>query len=868
MKIAILVILWVSALFSCSPLANAQGLITKDRLTDSDFAGDGLKVKPLDPQFSNFPDASLADFSFLLDAPAGKFGFVRVSDDGHFCFSTTNKRIRFFGVTIAASNVDVPHEKIDDVLDVLARAGCNLVRFHELDNRGGEKYNLLRRSLIDESFPNDSTSQHFDKEYFDRLDYWVAGAEKRGIYVYLVVRGYRTFKANDGIPGTNRMERKGSPYSLFDERMIELQLKYIDEFLFNHVNPYTKLPYALDPAVAMIELINEDSFFFQPNFWSGFMEPYRGELEGKWNGFLTGKYKSDTAFRNAYGTHILSGEKLGDIKFPDNRLASDPVLRWERRLRDAAEFAALLQADFYLKMKEAIRRRGCPIPLTATVNSLNKLDTYTVAQNLDFIGQNAYLDHPSFTPGEEWKGIPSFSNKNNLRENGPHSLQAYAAQYAWSGKPIVIREWATCWPNRYRVSSMLQIAAFGLLQDYDALIYFSYYTAGDVNEISSFGAQADPTQWGIFPYAAKLFISGDVEPIRNKFEFIYSKDQITTWEERSEAGFRLAFEGRVRIRADSGSADAIKIWTTHGDKVPKVQENSIVQIDTTSPAARTFLRGLGLGDEPADNTAIERIGFEPIYFNNSCAAFYAPRAKMAVLTSEKPADLVELAKLMSLRFGSNSRLLPPDSKAYVATSQVQFDTSNGAIFIRSPRFESAAGELATYKQYRLNVLAYTPSTGVSAFVATTLDNNPIQNSSKLIFKMATTAHNRGERLVRMKAGALEGRYALMNNGLYPIQTDGEPSVAPAIVARGSQEMLQAFLKNGTWEFMLEKELRTAYIFCDSRNIKFALDAEFIGVEEINVSRFYQEVGPDPPSVTRTSFIYPAYSKCLKLTWGE
>jgi hypothetical protein len=108
----------------------------------------------------------------------------------------------------------------------------------------------------------------------------------------------------------------------------------------------------------------------------------------------------------------------------------------------------------------------------------------------------------------------------------------------------------------------------------------------------------------------------------------------------------------------------------------------------------------------------------------------------------------------------------------------------------------------------------------------------------------------------------------MNNGLYPIQTDGEPSVAPAIVARGSQEMLQAFLKNGTWEFMLEKELRTAYIFCDSRNIKFALDAEFIGVEEINVSRFYQEVGPDPPSVTRTSFIYPAYSKCLKLTWGE
>ena len=49
-----------------------------------------------------------ADFSHLLDAPAGKHGFVRVKD-GHFYFED-GTRIRFLGFNMAARSNTPNHE--------------------------------------------------------------------------------------------------------------------------------------------------------------------------------------------------------------------------------------------------------------------------------------------------------------------------------------------------------------------------------------------------------------------------------------------------------------------------------------------------------------------------------------------------------------------------------------------------------------------------------------------------------------------------------------------------------------------------------------------------------------------------------------
>ena len=90
--------------------------------------------------------------------------------------------------------------------------------------------------------------------------------------------------------------------------MIQLQKKYAHDLL-THVNPYTKLAYASDPAVAMVEINNENSLVGDP--WAtygadlqGLPEPYRGELVGLWNGWLTKKYSTEAALTKAWTTGV------------------------------------------------------------------------------------------------------------------------------------------------------------------------------------------------------------------------------------------------------------------------------------------------------------------------------------------------------------------------------------------------------------------------------------------------------------------------------------------------------------------------------------------------------------------------------------
>src|SRR5438105_1109290 len=75
----------------------------------------------IDPNRGLFPDSSLVDFSYLQDAPAGKYGHLGVDARGRFAWSN-GKRARFWGVNISNRSVFTSRENIDKVVDVLARA--------------------------------------------------------------------------------------------------------------------------------------------------------------------------------------------------------------------------------------------------------------------------------------------------------------------------------------------------------------------------------------------------------------------------------------------------------------------------------------------------------------------------------------------------------------------------------------------------------------------------------------------------------------------------------------------------------------------------------------------------------------------------
>lgn len=196
--------------------------------------------------------ANAVDMRHLLDAPAGKYGHVFVKD-GHF--ATTNGPIRFNGTNLTGPANMPSREYAVRMADRLARFGINCVRLHFLDCQKGYGSFMQSRQhcLLKES--DDPFDYAFDWEQFDRLDFLVSEFKKRGIYVNLNLHVARF----DYYRIEGARSKKGLTW--LDRDMIDSQKRYARDFL-THRNPYTGLTWAEDPVVAMIELNNEDSVFF------------------------------------------------------------------------------------------------------------------------------------------------------------------------------------------------------------------------------------------------------------------------------------------------------------------------------------------------------------------------------------------------------------------------------------------------------------------------------------------------------------------------------------------------------------------------------------------------------------------------------
>ncbi len=245
-------------------------------------------------------------------------GHVRAGADGHFYFEKTGKRARFWGVnfTFNSSFPPCPDEPspysgfgdtqaADKIARRLAKLGVNVVRFHHMDTSPS------REGIWDRAYyPQDT--QHIDAAQLRRFDYLVSQLKKNGIYSNINLKVGRHFGPGDGVESPLQFTGNLNYFqgvSHFDPRMIELQQDYARKLL-SHVNPYTGKTYAGDPAVAFIEIANEDSLFGNMlndgglNYLAGVSgslpEYYSRELDALWNTWLAGRYPSRQALEAAW----------------------------------------------------------------------------------------------------------------------------------------------------------------------------------------------------------------------------------------------------------------------------------------------------------------------------------------------------------------------------------------------------------------------------------------------------------------------------------------------------------------------------------------------------------------------------------------
>ena len=95
------------------------------------------------------------------------------------------------------------------------------------------------------------------------------------------------------------MHRFGKGIDFIYEPYIASQQQYARD-LIGHVNPFTGLSYAKDPAVAVTELNNENTAFQIAYALAGLPEPFRGAVTRKWNAWLAKTYGGSEAVRAAW----------------------------------------------------------------------------------------------------------------------------------------------------------------------------------------------------------------------------------------------------------------------------------------------------------------------------------------------------------------------------------------------------------------------------------------------------------------------------------------------------------------------------------------------------------------------------------------
>ena len=642
------------------------------------FGNARLLAQPAAPP--KMPDliSSQIDFHATLDAPAGKHGFVTTGKDGHFYFQD-GTRARFWGINVSSTRLNIPRPQIEQIVGNFARAGLNMVRLEAIDNR-----NCLLGSV------NSPDSRHFDPQYLDRIDYWMTALKRHGIYYYLDLLDFRTFKAGDGVPGAEQLDRAARPYALFDPRLIELQKEYASQLLL-HRNPYSGLRPVDDPAFALVEICNEHGFFMYPDRMETLVEPYRTELREMWCAWLRDHYKTRDNLASAWGK-VNGSPALRDNEDPlQNKVdlpnllpaygTPDPavadVRRAPGRLRDGAAFLMEKQKAYLTTLRTHLLAIGCKIPITGVFAGDILPDLASVAETCDFLSDNWYGEYERFD--RRTPDVRYYSGRNPLNDDGRYGFAPSAAMLKWNNKPVVIREWAISWPNPYRAALIPEALSYAAMQDVDAMLLFGYQTNQAPNgtladALNDYSFQSDPAVWGLYGLAGQAYLTGAIKPAQQTLALQFPPARLTQWPNPAGDLYRAAWSGRVASRTGEMTSGTAVIPGEVRDLRP----------------LQNFLQMLNRQD-----------------------AFDPSRSVETGVWGSENGEILRYCR-------------------------------EGRLEVRTPRLRLIAGQFAPDKIYDVGGVRFDTPTRFGALFVYALDGKPIETSQRIVAKMVSLAENTGQ----------------------------------------------------------------------------------------------------------------------------
>jgi len=482
---------------------------------------------------------SLVNLSFLLDAPAGKNGFIQVGN-GHLV-KPDGERFRIWGVNFTAAACFPSKQDAPVVAEHLARFGINCVRFHFLDSNWATSIFVKGRD----------DTRALDPHQLDRLDYFIAQLKMRGIYTNLNLNVGRNYRKGDGVKDYEYLGL-AKVVNYFDERIQTLHKEYARQLL-GHYNPYTRSEYRHEPAVLIVEILNENSIveaWFSdrllgkntnkhPGTWTDMTAWYANQLTEKYNAWL-GQRLSSTELKEL---REMAGVKGGGLvpRLTKSRFAAAA----EKRFHLEATFYMKLERDYFENMYRYLKTElGVKSLVVGTSDHNHGKSGYPLlssASKLDVVDGHVYWQHPRYLTDPRTKRR-TFSIPNSPMVNDPfNSTVVQLSRSAVADKPYTVSETNHPFPNEYACEGIGILAAYSSFHDWDGIFFYTFEHK-DPNEWEQriprhFEIRPDPVKMTNLAVCALMFLRADVRPALETVPRSYSMEQVREgirreWSER------------------------------------------------------------------------------------------------------------------------------------------------------------------------------------------------------------------------------------------------------------------------------------------------------------------------------------------------
>ncbi len=625
-----------------------------------------------DPEADPFVESPI-DLRFLNERFAGKQGFIQVQGDT-FVHGETGEPVRFWGVNAGPDIVRLPRPYLDYLARYLAKLGVNIVRVHG-------------RIWRDEAI------RQVDEGYLDQLFYFIAAMKREGIYTALSIYFPLWLRLDEEKHGFAGYQGQHPFALLFFNPTFQAIYRDWWQVLLTTRNPYTGVPLKDEPAVAIAELVNEDSTLFWTFSYERIPHAQMAILEERFAAWLRERYGSLEKTLEAWGgrTHERDDLEAGRIGFlPLWELFN----RRDKRAQDTATFLARHQRAFFEEMgaflKETLGFQGCIYGSnwkTASPRYLGPLDKWS---NLacDFLDRHGYFGGPHEGDGASYsirKGH-RFGDRSALPGDGIEGGLPIM-DLTYNGKPSTITEVNWPPPNRFRAEFPVLAAAYGALQGTDGIFFFALAGPSWQRRLTKFAIET-PAVMGQFPALALLYRKRGIRPA----------DPV------------------VMMQLTLADLFALK-------GAPGVEPMNLDALRAMDPP-------------PGARTSVENVSsLDPL-------AFLVGKVEMVLSEKNGPSEMVDLSRFI-------------DREADVVkstTGELTWDFGQGIVSIHSPYVQGASGFLGKVGQFQFGDVAFETGMEYGTILIVSMDGHPIRESEKLLVQVMSEEKHLGWQTTKQDDG--------------------------------------------------------------------------------------------------------------------